>query len=168
MPRVRRVSRSERLAALPLSEAPLVALDVETTGLSPARGDRIIEIALVRRDPGEASEGWSVLVDPERPIPPEATRVHGIVDDAVEFTRRFVESGKPVGSICHGPQLLISANVLEGRTVTSVNKIRDDVRNAGGNYVDEELVVDDNLITSRVPKDLPAFNDALGKALGLS
>ena len=91
-----------------------------------------------------------------------------IVDDAVEFTRRFVESGKPVGSICHGPQLLISANVLKGRTVTGVNKIRDDIKNAGGNYVDEELVVDDNLITSRVPKDLPAFNDALGKALGLA
>ena len=91
-----------------------------------------------------------------------------IVDDAVEFTRRFVESGKPVGSICHGPQLLISADVLKGRTVTSVNKIRDDIRNAGGNYVDKELVVDDNLITSRVPKDLPAFNDALGKALGLA
>lgn len=91
-----------------------------------------------------------------------------IVDDAVEFTRRFVESGKPVGSICHGPQLLISADVLKGRTVTSVNKIRDDIKNAGGNYVDEELVVDDNLITSRVPKDLPAFNDALGKALGLA
>lgn len=91
-----------------------------------------------------------------------------IVDDAVEFTRRFVESGKPVGSICHGPQLLISADVLKGRTVTSVNKIRDDIKNAGGNYVDEELVIDDNLITSRVPKDLPAFNDALGKALGLA
>ena len=91
-----------------------------------------------------------------------------IVDDAVAFTRRFVESGKPVGSICHGPQLLISAGVLKGRTVTSVNKIRDDSRNAGGNYVDEELVVDDNLITSRVPKDLPAFNEALGKALGLA
>lgn len=91
-----------------------------------------------------------------------------IVDDAVAFTRRFVESGKPVGSICHGPQLLISADVLQGRTVTSVNKIRDDIKNAGGNYVDEELVVDANLITSRVPKDLPAFNDALGKALGLA
>lgn len=90
-----------------------------------------------------------------------------IVDEAVEFTRRFVESGKPVGAICHGPQLLISANVLNGRTLTSVNKIRDDVKNAGGNYVDEELVIDDNLITSRTPRDLPRFNEALGKALGL-
>jgi protease I len=90
-----------------------------------------------------------------------------IVDEAVDFTRRFIESGKPVGAICHGPQLLISAKVLDGRTLTSVNKIRDDNTNAGGNYVDEELVVDDNLITSRTPKDLPRFNEALGEAVGL-
>ena len=94
---------------------------------------------------------------------PENLRID---DAAVAFTRRFVASGKPVGSICHGPQLLISADVLRGRTVTSVDKIRDDVRNAGGNYVDEALVVDGNLITSRVPADLPRFNEALGKALG--
>lgn len=91
-----------------------------------------------------------------------------IVAEAVAFTKEFVDSGKPVGSICHGPQLLISAEVLNGRTVTSVNKIRDDIKNAGGNYVDEELVIDGNLITSRTPKDLPAFNDALGKAVGLA
>ncbi len=90
-----------------------------------------------------------------------------IVDDAVAFTRRFVESGKPVGSICHGPQLLISAKVLDGRTVTSVNKIRDDITNAGGHYVDQPLVIDGNLITSRVPGDLPQFNEALGQAIGL-
>ena len=90
-----------------------------------------------------------------------------IVDQAVAFTRRFVESGKPVGSICHGPQLLISAKVLDGRTVTSVNKIRDDVMNAGANYVDEPLVIDGNLITSRVPGDLPQFNEALGRRSGL-
>ena len=90
-----------------------------------------------------------------------------IVDQAVAFTRRFVESGKPVGSICHGPQLLISARVLDGRTVTSVKKIRDDVMNAGANYVDEPLVIDGNLITSRVPGDLPQFNEALGQAIGL-
>ncbi|MFT4037147.1 MAG: type 1 glutamine amidotransferase domain-containing protein [Thermomicrobiales bacterium] len=91
-----------------------------------------------------------------------------IVDEAVAFTKQFVDSGKPVGSICHGPQLLISAEVLGGRTVTAVNKIRDDIKNAGGKYVDEELVIDGNLITSRTPKDLPAFNEALGKAVGLA
>jgi len=90
-----------------------------------------------------------------------------IVDAAVEFTKQFVESGKPVASICHGPQLLISAKVLKGRTTTSVNKIRDDVRNAGADYVDEEVVVDGNLISSRTPRDLPAFNRAIGVALGL-
>lgn len=90
-----------------------------------------------------------------------------IVDQAVAFTRRFVESGKPVGSICHGPQLLISAKVLDGRTVTAVKKIRDDVMNAGAHYVDEPLVIDGNLITSRVPGDLPQFNEALAQAVGL-
>lgn len=93
---------------------------------------------------------------------PENLRIH---DKAVSFTREFVESGKPVASICHGPQLLISADVLRGRTVTCVNKIRDDVINAGANYVDEELVTDGNLISSRVPGDLPAFNKAIAESL---
>jgi protease I len=88
-----------------------------------------------------------------------------IVDEAVAFTRAFVESGKPVASICHGPQLLISADVLRGRTTTCVAKIRDDVKNAGARYVDEPLVVDGNLISSRVPKDLPEFNAAIVEAL---
>lgn len=93
---------------------------------------------------------------------PENLRID---DEAVEFTRKFVETGKPVGAICHGAQLLISADVLKDRTLTAVNKIRDDIKNAGGNYVDEALVVDDNLITSRVPGDLDVFNEALVKAL---
>ncbi|HEV2527717.1 MAG TPA: type 1 glutamine amidotransferase domain-containing protein [Thermomicrobiales bacterium] len=88
-----------------------------------------------------------------------------IVDEAVDWTRQFMESGRPVGAICHGAQLLISTRTLEGRTLTAVNKIRDDITNAGGNYVDEALVVDGNLITSRVPDDLPQFNQALVDAL---
>ncbi len=95
---------------------------------------------------------------------PENLRID---DQAVEFTRRFVESGKPVAAICHGPQLLISAKVLQGRTLTSVNKIRDDLTNAGATYVDQALVEDGNLITSRVPADLPVFDEALGRALGV-
>ncbi|MCC6316006.1 MAG: type 1 glutamine amidotransferase [Thermomicrobiales bacterium] len=93
---------------------------------------------------------------------PENLRIHR---PAVEFTRRFVDSGKPVGAICHGAQLLISAKVLPGRTVTAVNKIGDDLINAGARYIDEPLVIDGNLITSRTPGDLPVFNEALGKAL---
>ncbi len=92
----------------------------------------------------------------------ENLRIH---DGAVQWTREFMESGRPVGAICHGAQLLISSNSLSDRTLTAVNKIRDDVRNAGGNYVDEPLVVDGNLITSRVPGDLPQFNEALTSAL---
>jgi protease I len=94
---------------------------------------------------------------------PENLRID---DAAVQFTRDFVQSGKPVASICHGPQLLISAKVVSGRKLTSVNKIRDDIVSAGGLYVDEELTEDGNLITSRVPGDLPAFNEAITKALG--
>ncbi len=93
---------------------------------------------------------------------PENLRIH---EPAVEFTHRFTETGKPVAAICHGAQLLISADVLRGMTVTCVNKIRDDVINAGANYVDEELVIDGNLITSRVPRDLPAFNSAIVESL---
>jgi protease I len=93
---------------------------------------------------------------------PEQLRIH---DAPVRFTREFVESGKPVASICHGPQLLISADVLRGRTTTCVATIRDDVKNAGANYVDEPLTVDGNLISSRVPKDLPQFNEALVESL---
>jgi|SRR5215207_8510342 protease I len=94
---------------------------------------------------------------------PENLRIN---DDAVDFTRRFVESGKPVASICHGPQLLISAGVLKGRTTTSVNKIRDDVKNAGATYVDEAVVTDGNLISSRTPSDLDQFNAAIAAAIG--
>jgi protease I len=93
---------------------------------------------------------------------PEQLRIN---DAAVAFTRDFVNSGKPVASICHGPQLLISAEVVRGKTLTSVATIRDDVRNAGGNYVDEAIVTDGNLITSRVPKDLPQFNEAVAERL---
>jgi protease I len=95
---------------------------------------------------------------------PENLRID---DAAVAFTRRFVESGKPVGSICHGPQLLISAGVLKGRTTTCVNKIRDDVTNAGAIYVDEPVTIDGNLISSRTPADMLPFNDALASAIGL-
>lgn len=94
---------------------------------------------------------------------PENLRID---DSAVAWTKAFTETNKPVAAICHGAQLLISADVLDGRTVTAVNKIRDDIKNAGGAYVDEALVHDGNLITSRVPDDLPLFNRALVDALG--
>jgi protease I len=78
-------------------------------------------------------------------------------ESAVSFVRDFVQSGKPVGVICHGPWTLIEAGVVKGRTLTSYPSLRTDLRNAGANPVDEEVVVDGNLISSRSPDDLPAF-----------
>jgi protease I len=86
-------------------------------------------------------------------------------EGAVNFIRSFVESGKPVAAICHAPWTLIEADVVRGKRLTSWPSVRTDVRNAGGEWVDEEVVVDGNLITSRKPDDLPAFNSALLEAV---
>jgi protease I len=77
--------------------------------------------------------------------------------DAVRFAGEFVTSGKPVFSICHAPQLLITADVLRGREMTGYTSIIQDIKNAGAGFVDQEVVVDDNLVSSRNPGDLPAF-----------
>ena len=76
---------------------------------------------------------------------------------AVGFARAFFEQGKPVGVICHGPWTLVEADVVRGRRITSWPSLETDIRNAGGNWVDEEVVVDDGLVSSRKPDDLPAF-----------
>jgi protease I len=89
-----------------------------------------------------------------------------VFDEAVGFVRAFVLSGKPVFVICHGPQLLITARVLEGRRVTGYTSIVQDIKNAGAEYVDAEVVVDGNLVSSRTPADLPAFINAMLDALG--
>lgn len=80
---------------------------------------------------------------------------------AVAFVRAFVDAGKPVASICHGPWTLVEADVVRGRTLTSFPNLRTDIRNAGGTVVDREVVVDGNVITSRNPRDLPAFDAAI-------
>ncbi|HEX5177626.1 MAG TPA: type 1 glutamine amidotransferase domain-containing protein [Chthoniobacteraceae bacterium] len=77
---------------------------------------------------------------------------------ALEFVRAFFRTGKPVAAICHGPWVLIDAGVVRGRRLTSWPAIQTDVKNAGGNWVDEEVVVDNGLVTSRKPDDIPAFN----------
>jgi len=82
-------------------------------------------------------------------------------EDAVEFVRAFFEAGKPVAAICHGPWVLVEADVVRGRKLTSFPSIKTDIRNAGGNWVDEEVVVDQGLVTSRKPDDIPAFNEKL-------
>jgi protease I len=82
-------------------------------------------------------------------------------DDAIRLIREFASAGKPVAAICHGPWLLVEADLLAGRKATSWKSIRTDLKNAGAEVVDEEVVIDGNIITSRKPDDVPAFTDAV-------
>ena len=106
---------------------------------------------------------FDALVLPGGVANPDALRLD---QDAVGFVRHFVESGKPVAAICHAPWTLVEAGVLRGRTLTSWPSLRTDIGNAGATWVDKEVVVDGNLITSRNPDDLKAFSSALVDALG--
>ena len=107
-------------------------------------------------------EDFDALVMPGGVANPDALRQN---KNAVAFVKSFLESGKPVAAICHAPWMLVEAGVLGGRTLTSWPSLQTDVRNAGGSWVDQEVVVDGNLITSRKPADLEAFNRTLVDAL---
>ena len=100
-------------------------------------------------------EEFDALLIPGGLMNPDALRSN---EDALEFTRHFFREGKPVAAICHGPWVLIDAGVVRGRTLTSWPAIKTDVKNAGGKWVNEEVVVDNGLVTSRKPDDIPAFN----------
>ncbi len=80
---------------------------------------------------------------------------------AVDFVRDFSQSGKPIAAICHGPWMLVEAGIVRGKTITSWPSLKTDIRNAGGNWVDKEVVTDGQFITSRKPDDIPAFNRAI-------
>lgn len=105
---------------------------------------------------------YDALVLPGGVANPDALRLDG---DAVGFIRDFVGTGKPVAAICHAPWTLVEAGVLQGRTLTSWPSLRTDITNAGGTWVDQQVVKDGNLITSRNPDDIPAFTKALLDAL---
>ena len=98
------------------------------------------------------------LVLPGGVINPDALRMH---DNAMDFVKGFFEQGKPVGAICHGPWSLVETGVVKGRKVTSWPSLKTDIRNAGGTWVDQEIVIDRGLFTSRKPDDLPAFCEKL-------
>jgi protease I len=109
----------------------------------------------VDRVVSEASPSdYDALVLPGGVANPDFLRMD---ENAVGFVRGFFEEGKPVGVICHGPWTLVEADVLKGRTITSWPSLQTDIRNAGGNWVDEEVVTDAGLVSSRNPDDLPAF-----------
>jgi len=104
------------------------------------------------------ADDYNGLLLPGGVINPDQLRVN---EDAIAFVKSFFEAGKPVAAICHGPQTLINADVVKGRKLTSVKNISQDLINAGADWSDEEVVVDQGLVTSRTPKDLPAFNDKI-------
>ncbi|HEX3788093.1 MAG TPA: type 1 glutamine amidotransferase domain-containing protein [Pseudonocardiaceae bacterium] len=109
----------------------------------------------VDREVGAVSvDDYDALLLPGGTVNPDRLRLD---PDAINFVRSFVEAGKPVGAICHGPWTLVEANVVRGRTLTSYPSIRSDIRNAGGRVVDQQVVTDGALVTSRNPDDLPAF-----------
>ncbi len=106
---------------------------------------------------GDASAAdYDGLVLPGGVVNPDNLRIH---PEAVAFVREYFEAGKPVGVMCHGPWTLIEADVVKGRKLTSWPSLQTDLRNAGAEWVDEEVVVDGNLVTSRKPDDLDAFNE---------
>ena len=130
-----------------LEEGEIVALNEgELTPGKSVKVDRTVE---------EASAGdYDGLVLPGGVMNPDKLRMD---ENAVAFVRDFFVQGKPVGAICHGPWTLVEAGVVRDRTLTSFPSIQTDIRNAGGNWVDEEVHVDAGLVTSRKPDDLPAF-----------
>mgnify|MGYP002652786656 CR=1 FL=1 len=138
----------------PLSHAAIVARE-----LGVAEGDKItVDLVLESADPAT----FDALVLPGGVANPDALRLD---EDAVTFVKNFVASGKPVAAICHAPWVLVEADVVRGKRLASFPSLQTDIRNAGGEWVDETVVVDGNLITSRNPGDLEAFNRAIADAL---
>jgi protease I len=105
--------------------------------------------------PAASARDFDALLLPGGVMNPDQLRMN---DAAVDFVRAFFDAGKPVAAICHGPQVLIDADVVRGRTLTSYPSIRKDLINAGAKWIDEKVVVDNGLVTSRKPDDIPAFN----------
>ena len=141
----------------------LEAEGAETQVISPEKGkikgwnekdwgkDVAVDVTLDSAD----SREFDALVLPGGVMNPDKLRM---IPQAVQFVRQFLEAGKPVAAICHGPWMLVEAGALEGRRLTSWPSLQTDIRNAGGTWVDQEAVVDNGLITSRKPADIPAFN----------
>ena len=114
--------------------------------------DRTIKDASARMDEYDA------LLLPGGVLNPDQLRMR---EDATAFVRHFFKEGKPVGAICHGPQILIDCGVIEGRRLTSYPSIKNDLKNAGARWEDNQVVCDQGLVTSRTPDDLPGFCDKL-------
>ena len=113
-----------------------------------------VDIPLLSAD----SLDFDALLIPGGVMSPDKLRMD---DDAVGLVRDFIEEGKPVAAICHGPWMLVEADVVDGRVVTSWPSLRTDIENAGADWVDEQVVVDNGIVTSRKPDDIPAFTQKM-------
>jgi len=123
-------------------------------------GDKFaVDVPLARA----SAQDYDALLLPGGVMNPDKLRMN---QQAVEFVRSFFDAGKPVAAICHGPWMLIEAGVVKGRTLTSYPSLQTDLKNAGAKWVDREVVVDNGLVTSRNPDDLPAFNQKLIEEIG--
>lgn len=159
---VEKVELEQPRAALKEAGAQVEVLSLET-GEIEARNHDLEPAGTFSVDRAVADvsvDEFDGLVLPGGTVNPDKLRLD---DSAVSFVRDFVVSGKPVAAICHGPWTLVEAGVAVGRTLTSYPSIRTDLRNAGAHVLDEAVVVDGNLITSRSPKDLPAFCETIIK-----
>lgn len=134
--------------------------DNEIRGFSDGEWGDPVKVDLSIDEVGEAE--FDALLLPGGQINPDTLRMD---ERAIQLVRNFAKSGKPIAAICHAPWLLIEADVVDGKTVTSWPSLRTDLKNAGGNVVDQEVAVDGNIITSRNPDDIPAFSRELIKAL---
>ncbi len=118
-----------------------------------------VDVPLKQASPGD----YDALLLPGGVMNPDTLRT---IPEAVQFVAHFFEAGKPVAAICHGPQLLIEADVVRGRRLTSFPSIKTDLRNAGAEWVDEAVVTDQGLVTSRRPADIPQFNEKMIEEIG--
>src|SRR3954452_2856996 len=135
-----------RTELISLDEGEIQAMKSD---LNPTR-----KLAVDKRVADVSADDYDALVLPGGAVNPDNLRQD---EDAIRFVQAFFATGKPVGVICHGPWTLVEADVVRGRTLTSYPSLRTDIRNAGGNVVDEEVVVDQGLVSSRNPDDLDAF-----------
>jgi protease I len=110
-----------------------------------------VDVPLKSADPAQ----YDALLLPGGVMSPDHLRMDA---DAVSFVKYFIDKGKPVAAICHGPWMLVEADAVRGRIVTSWPSLKTDIRNAGGTWVDEEVILSDGVVTSRKPDDIPAFN----------
>jgi protease I len=118
-------------------------------------GDKLnVDVPLNTANPDD----YDALLLPGGVMNPDKLRT---IPEAVQFARRFFDAGKPIAAICHGPQLLIEADVVRGRRMTSYPSLKTDLKNAGADWVDETVVTDQGLVTSRRPSDIPRFNEKM-------